>query len=153
LKQNRAMTTPRWTPAALVLAATVVPAWAQTPTPAPVVPTEATTTEIAGVVRGGVKVQILKQGLTGTEGPIALADGSVIFTERPSNRVDRIDLHGGFSTYLENPNGVNSLAIDAAGRLFGVQWIKPRVVALATDGTDSAIAEGFEGRPFGRPCS
>jgi len=84
------MTTPRWTPAALVLTATLAPAWAQTPTPAPVVPTEATTTEIAGVVRGGVKVQILKQGLTGTEGPIALADGSVIFTERPSNRVDRI---------------------------------------------------------------
>lgn len=133
------------------MAALATPVWAQAPAPPPVVPTEATTVGISGVVKAGVPVRILKQGLTGTEGPIALGDGSLIFTERPSNKVDRIDLHGAFSTYLENPNGVNAIAIDAAGRLFGVQWITPRVVALAKDGTDTAVADSFEGRPFGRP--
>jgi len=134
-----------------MLAATMTPVGAQAPAAPPVVPTEVTTTAIPGVVKAGVTVRLLKQGLTGTEGPIALGDGSLIFTERPSNRVDRIDVNGAFSTYLENANGVNAVAIDVAGRLFGVQWIKPRVAALAKDGTDAVVAEGFEGRPFGRP--
>jgi gluconolactonase len=140
-----------WIQAALVLAAVTTPVWAQAPAPAPVVPTEVTTTEIPGVVKAGVKVRVLKHGLSGTEGPIALGDGSLVFTERPSNKIDRIDVQGAFSTYLENPNGINAMAIDASGRMFGVQWIKPRVAALAKDGSDSPVAEGFDGRPFGRP--
>src|SRR5262245_43153448 len=106
----------RWLRAALALAAMTTPVWAQTPAPAPVVPTEATTTEIPGVVKAGVKVRVLKHGLSGTEGPIALGDGSLVFTERPSNKIDRIDVQGAFSTYLENPNGINAMAIDASGR-------------------------------------
>ena len=47
--------------------------------------------DIPGVVKGGTKVQLLKEGLDGTEGPIAMPDGSVIFSEINANRLIKID--------------------------------------------------------------
>lgn len=60
---------------------------------------------IPGVVVGGTKVQVLKEGLDGTEGPIALPDGSVIFSEINANRLIRIDNSG-------------TSAIDNGGRIY-----------------------------------
>jgi gluconolactonase len=117
--------------------------------PAPA-PTETTASEIPGVIKGGTKVELLKTGLSGTEGPIALPDGSLIFTEREANRITRLDARGQFSTYLESPNGTNSLSFDRQGRLIAVQWIKPRAVVLSK-GAETVLADGFNGKPFGRP--
>ena len=58
-----------------------------------------------------------------TEGPIALPDGSVIFTETPANRITKIDKDNNVTTFLENTNGSNALAFDTKGRLITVQTI------------------------------
>ena len=47
--------------------------------------------DIPGVVRGGTKVQVIKDDFTGTEGPITLPDGSLIFTETTASRITKID--------------------------------------------------------------
>ena len=71
---------------------------------------------IPGVVAGGTKVQVIKEGFDGTEGPIASCpDGSLIFTETTANRITRIDKDGKTSTFLENTNGSNGLAFDSKG--------------------------------------
>src|SRR5690242_14324038 len=89
---------------------------AQTPAPqAP--PTDTVAPDIAGVVRGGTKVQVIKDGFQGTEGPIALPDGSVIFTETNASRITKIDKDDKISTFLDNTNGSNALAFDGKGRL------------------------------------
>ena len=56
--------------------------------------------DIPGVVKGGTKVQVIKEGFTGTEGPIALPDGSMVFTETAANRITRIDKDVQTSTFL-----------------------------------------------------
>ena len=84
-------------------------------------PTDTVAPDIPGVVRGGTAVQVIRDGFDGTEGPIALPDGSVIFTENAASRIARIDTDGNISTFLENTNGTNSLALDAKGRLIAVQ--------------------------------
>ena len=57
-------------------------------------------TAIPGVIAAGTKTQLLRAGLQGTEGVIALPDGSVLFGEIDTNYIIHIDLADKFSTYL-----------------------------------------------------
>lgn len=104
---------------------------------------------IPGVVIGGTKVQFIKDGFLGTEGPIALPDGGFVFTETQASRITRIDANGTTSTYLEDTNQSNGLAFDAKGRLISVQRGKPQVGVLTP--TRTMLADNFEGRPFSAP--
>ena len=95
------------------------------PAPAALPPASDTVApEIAGVVKAGTKVQVIKMGLTtGTEGPIALNDGSgaVIFTEQQADRVSKIDKDGNVTPFLEKITGVNAVTINAKGQMIALQ--------------------------------
>jgi sugar lactone lactonase YvrE len=108
---------------------------------------------IPGVVAAGTKVQAIKSGFQGTEGPIGLPDGTLIFTETQANRITRIDANGNTSTFLENTNGSNGLAFDAKGRLFSVQTVpgKTRIGVIYPKGSEATLSDSFNGTPFGRP--
>jgi gluconolactonase len=109
--------------------------------------------DIPGVVKGGTKVQVIKDGFTGTEGPIALPDGSLAFTETAANRITKIDKDGNTSAFLENTNGSNGLAFDAKGRLISVQTTpgNTKIGVIYPKGSETTIVDNFEGKPFGRP--
>lgn len=123
--------------------------------------TDTVAPDIAGVVRGGTKVQALKDNLNGgTEGPIALPDGSVLFTEQTANRVSRIDSDGKFSTFLENTNGTNALAFDTKGRLIALQRGcavpcqgsgKPAIAVIYPKGQEVVLSDNFEGKALQNP--
>lgn len=109
------------------------------------------TTAIEGVVNAGVKVELIKEGFEGTEGPIGLPDGSAIFTETKANRITKVSPDNTVSTYLENTNGANGLAFNKAGELFAVQTLQPKVGIIAPVGKEKTLAENYEGKPFQRP--
>ena len=85
-------------------------------TPAPPA-TETVAPGIPGVVAAGTKVVVVKDGLRSSEGPIAMPDGSTLFTEPGASVVHKIDKAGNISTFLENTNRANGLALDSKGRL------------------------------------
>jgi gluconolactonase len=95
------------------------------PAPAALPPaTDTVAPEIAGVVKAGTRVQVIKMGLTsGTEGPIALNDGSgaVLFTEQQADRVSKIDKDGNITPFLENITGINAITINQKGQMIGLQ--------------------------------
>ena len=130
-----------------------VPAHAgQAAGPAQAAPPPATDTiapDIPGVVAGGTKVAVIKEGFQGTEGPIALPDGSVVFAETNANRLTRIDKDNKVSTFLENTNGSNALAFDSRGRLISVQTTPGRsgVGVIYPKGSEAMLASNFQGRP------
>jgi gluconolactonase len=109
------------------------------------------TSAIEGVVSAGTKIEFIKEGFEGTEGPIALADGSLIFTETRANRITRIAEDGSTSTFLENSNGSNGLAFNKKGELISVQVLNPRVGIVYPQGKEKVLAEQFEDVPFVRP--
>jgi gluconolactonase len=120
----------------------------------PLTPTETTATAIPGVIAAGTKVEVIKGGFTGTEGPIGLPDGSVIFTETQANRITRIDNDtNATTTFLENTNGSNGLAWDAKGRLLSVQTTPgaTKVGAIYPKGSESTVTDNYDGKPYGRP--
>ena len=127
-------------------------AWAQPA--APPVATDTVTPGIAGVVAAGTKVEVIKSGFTGTEGPVGLPDGSLIFTETQANRITRIDKDSNATTvFLESTNGSNGLGFDAKGRLISVQTTpgQTKIGVIYPKGSVATITDSFEGKPYGRP--
>lgn len=115
-------------------------------------PIEVTVTPtIEGVVAAGTKIELIKDGFEGTEGPIAAPDGSLLFTETRANRITRIAADDTTTTFLENSNGSNGLAYNRKGELVTVQVNKPRVGIVYPLGKEKTLAEQFEGVPFLRP--
>ncbi|MBI4888373.1 MAG: SMP-30/gluconolactonase/LRE family protein [Acidobacteria bacterium] len=74
------------------------------------------TPSIPGVVSGGTRVELITDQLTGTEGPVALPDGTLVFTEGGARRLTHIDKDGKLSTFLGNIQS-GGLGFDPKGRL------------------------------------
>jgi gluconolactonase len=112
---------------------------------------EAVVPAIPGVVAAGTRIELVKDGFTGTEGPIALPDGSLAFTEIQASRITRIAADGTTSPFLENSNGANGLGFNAKGELIAVQVADTRVGVVYPPAQARTLADNFEGLPFGRP--
>jgi len=111
-------------------------------------PADTTATDITGVVAGGTKVQLVKDGLLqGAQGATAGPDGSLLFTERTSNKIWKLDKDGKLSTYLEDTNATNSFLFDPKGRAIGVERMPSQVGVLAP--MKATLADKFEGHGFG----
>ena len=74
------------------------------------------TPNIPGVVSGGTKVELITDTLKGTEGPVALPDGTLVFTEGGARRLTRIDKDGKLSTFHDNIQS-GAIGFDQKGRM------------------------------------
>ncbi len=74
------------------------------------------TPNIPGVVAPGTRVELITDKLNGTEGPLALPDGTLVFTEGGARRLTRIDKDGKLSMFLDNIQS-GGLGFDPKGRL------------------------------------
>ena len=120
--------------------------------PAPQAPaTDSATPNIPGVVAAGTKIQAIKDGLEGTEGPVAMADGSLVFNG--GSRLMKIDKDNNVSVFMENPNAANGLAFDSKGRLIAVLTApgKTGIAALYPKGSEAVLVDRVDGKPLGRP--
>lgn len=106
---------------------------------------------IPGVVEENTKIEFIKDGFNGTEGPIGLTDGSLLFTETQANRITRISTDDTVSTFLENTNGANGLGFRGDGELVAVQTLKPRVGIIYPAAKEQTLAENYQGQAFQRP--
>jgi len=123
---------------------------AQAPAQPPLPPaTDTVAPDIPGVVAGGTKVQVIKDGFVGTEGPIPLPDGTIIFTHPGQSRITKIDKDGSTSPFLENTNGSNGLAFDSKGRLISAQ--ANGIGILYPKGAEKTLLDSCDGKRFGRP--
>jgi len=104
---------------------------------------------IPGVIAAGTQAQVLRTGFKGTEGVIAMPDGSMLFCEFDANRIIHIDRSGNFFTYLEDANRSIGLGLDRKGRLIAAQSREPRIGVLAP--ARVTLADTFEGQPLVRP--
>lgn len=117
--------------------------------PAPPPPKELTAPDIPGVIKGGTKIELIRDGFNGTEGAISLPDGSCAFCEMDANTVLKIDQDGKISTYLEDTNRAAGLTYDPKGRLISTQTRDPKIGVLAP--TRQVLADSFEGQRLVRP--
>lgn len=107
------------------------------------------TPAIAGVVAANTRVEVVREGFEGTEGPVRLPDGSILFTENRADRIVRIAPDNGVSTYLDKTGSANALAVNRKGELLAVQTAQPGVAVLQPAGR--RLAATFGKLPFNRP--
>ena len=109
-------------------------------------------TAIPGVVADGAKVHVIKDGFSGSEGTIALPDGSVIFSETTANRTIKIDKDDTVSTFIENTNGSNGMFFDKEGRLFVTQvpFGSGGIAIIYPPAAKKTLLDNYAGKPFGR---
>ena len=110
---------------------------------------KAVTPAIAGIVAADTRVDVVREGFEGTEGPVLLKDGSLLFTENRADRIVRIAPDNSISTYLEKTGSANALAVNAAGDLLAVQTSPSAIAVLGPKA--KPLATAYAGKPFNRP--
>jgi gluconolactonase len=111
-------------------------------------PVEIAAPAIPGVIAPGTKIVLVKGDFRRTEGPVAMPDGGIVFTN--NNFLTRLDAAGNASTFVEVSNGANGLGFDTKGRLIAVER-KPgdeRVGVLYPADAVTTLADKADGKPF-----
>jgi gluconolactonase len=121
--------------------------------PAPPVksPPDTMAPDIPGVVKGGTPVHLVRDMFHSTEGPIAMPDGSVLFTEQDAGdgQLVKIDKNDNVSVFLQNTNRTIGLAYDPKGRLIAAQSNIPRIAVVYP--TRMTLAEKIGDLPLVAP--
>jgi len=86
-----------------------------------------------------------------TEGPIWLADGSLLFSDIPANRIYRWTEADGAEVWREPTGNSNGLTLDRSGRLIACEHSGRRVSRTEADGTVVALAEQYQGKRLNSP--
>ena len=86
-----------------------------------------------------------------TEGPIWQADGSLLFSDIPANRIYRWTQDGGAQVWREPTGNSNGLTLDREERLIACEHSGRRVSRTEADGTVAAIASHFNGGRLNSP--
>ena len=111
---------------------------AQSPqTPPAEIPPQA---EIAGVIAAGTKVQLIKDGFQGTEGPVGAPDGGLYFTDPYASKMYKMDRNGNVSLWREDTGGTSGIFLLKDGRLLGAETGRHRLVAIDPDGKLTPLA-------------
>ena len=121
-------------------------------------PTDTIAEDIPGVIKGGTKIEVVianvaghgDPGVTlqGTEGPIALPDGTMVFCETIVARIARVEKDGKESVFVDAAlaGGPNGLTWAPRGRLIGATTAagKVGVRVVYPKGSEAMLAENFE---------
>ncbi len=106
---------------------------------------------IPGVLRAGAVIEVVREGIDGTEGPLPQADGSLLFTENRAGRILRIAPDGSSSVWLEDSGGANALALSPQGEIVAALTATPGIGIVKAGEAPRVLAGSFEGQPFNRP--
>lgn len=113
-----------------------------------VVATDKVTPDIPGVVKAGTKIEIVKNGLRGSDGGVGMPDGSLLVTA--NGGLNKVDVDGNVTTLVENDEQGAGLAVDSKGRVFAAQYSKKVSLIYPKDSAET-LTDSFDGKPYIRP--
>jgi gluconolactonase len=100
----------------------------------------------------GAKAVRVAGGCKFTEGPAVDREGNLFFSDGPNDRILRLTGAGELTVFRQPCGRANGLEFDAEGRLVMCQSNGPgggrRVSRLEHDGSETVLAESYQGRPF-----
>jgi gluconolactonase len=85
------------------------------------------------------------------EGPVWIAEGFLLFTDIPANKILKWDETGGLTVWRDDSGMANGLAQDREGRLISSEHGNRRVARTEHDGSITVIAETIGGKRFNSP--
>jgi gluconolactonase len=112
---------------------------------------EAVTPAIAGVVRAGTPIELVKDGFEAVEGPLPLPDGGLIFTNNRAARIVQISPDGAVSSWYEGAGGANALARTPQGDVVGTLTENLAIGVVKPGEAPRVLVGEYEGTRFNRP--
>ena len=101
---------------------------------------------VDGVVNAGTVIELVKQGFDGTEGPLPLPDGSLVFTENRVDRIQHIAADGSTSVFLERNGNPNSIARGPGDIIVAAQTGKPGISVIYPLDQARVLADDIRGQ-------
>jgi len=96
------------------------------------------------ILEVGREWELVGEGFKFSEGPAVDKEGNVYFTDRPNNRIHKIDLRGKITVWKEDSGGANGMMFGPDGRLYVCQSTRRRIVAYSPDGAESVLADDVD---------
>ena len=110
-----------------------------------------TQSAIPGVIAQGARVELVRGGFKGLEGPVGTPDGGLYFSDIPANLTYKLDANGMISVWRKDTNGSNGLFLAQDGRLLAAESTGPRIVAVSAGGRVTVLAPQGGGTPLRAP--
>jgi gluconolactonase len=109
--------------------------------------------EFAKVVPADARIEKLATDMKFLEGPVWSAEdgGFLLFSDIPSNHINRWDDQHGLKIFRAKSNNANGNTRDLQGRLISCEHQTRRVTRTEKDGTITVLADKFEGHRFNSP--
>lgn len=101
-------------------------------------------------VSAGATVEVVAKGLQFTEGPCAMTDGSLVFSDIPANKMYRWQ-NGKLTVFREPSHNANGHTLDPQGRLVSCEHGARRVERQEKDGTMTVLADNWAGKKLNSP--
>ncbi|MGE3911041.1 MAG: SMP-30/gluconolactonase/LRE family protein [Chloroflexota bacterium] len=107
----------------------------------------------AALQQGNTPIQRLWTGSLWAEGPAWSANGRyLVWSDIPNNRQLRwLDEDGHVSVFRSPSGNSNGNTFDAQGRQISCEHLNRRVVRYELDGSQTVLADSFEGKPLNSP--
>jgi gluconolactonase len=103
------------------------------------------------VVARGASVEQLAGGFAFTEGPTCDADGNVLFTDQPNDRILKWSTEGRLSTFLQPAGRANGMYFAPGGSLIACADEKTALWSIAPDGTTTVLLDAYANRALNGP--
>lgn len=98
----------------------------------------------------GAPIEVVAKGLQFTEGPCAMPDGSLVFSDIPANKMYRWK-DSKLEVYRNPSHNANGHTLDPQGRLVSCEHGARRVERQEKDGRMTVLAESWEGKRLNSP--
>jgi len=96
------------------------------------------------ILQPGTGWELVGDGYKFADGIAADKSGNVYFTDRPNNKIYKIDLDGKVSLWKDDPGGPVGIVFGPDGRMYVGESIPKQVVTYAPDGTQTVIAQDIQ---------
>ena len=97
------------------------------------------------------RLEKLADGFIWAEGPVEMADGSIVWSDIPNNRMLRWSEREGVSTFRQPSNFTNGNYRDLQGRLISCEHGGRRISRTEADGTVVTVVDNYHGRRLNSP--
>jgi len=97
------------------------------------------------------KVEEITSGIQQPEGPVWKDGFGLLFSDIKGNKIYEWTAENGKEVYLNPSDSTNGLAYDSQGCLIACQMELRRIVRFEKDGSETSLADQYEGKKFNSP--
>jgi gluconolactonase len=105
----------------------------------------------SGIIAPGAKLEMLSGDFRFTEGPAADAQGNVLFTDQPNDRIMKWSVDGKLSTFMQPCGRSNGLCFDGQGNLWACADEHNELWTIDPQGRFSVVVKDYQAKLLNGP--